>query len=69
MPVIPDKKIDQPERTVINVVALLTRFHGHIATEMITSIKHPLRILIQRGQRAAMSMPVEIQLRTMQSES
>jgi hypothetical protein len=69
MPVIPDKKTDQPERTVMNLPALLTKFHGHTATAITVRIQQPLRILIHLGQSAAISIPVDTQFRTMQSAS
>tara|TARA_R110002060_G_scaffold40681_1_gene52022 strand:- start:249 stop:533 length:285 start_codon:yes stop_codon:yes gene_type:complete len=67
MPVIPLRKILHPLSTVINVLALLTKFQGQIATAMMVRMKHPLRILIQRGHRAAISIPVDMALRTIQS--
>lgn len=69
IPVRPDRKIDHPESTVMNVVAWLTKFQGQVATAMIVRMKQPRRILIHRGQRAAMSMPVEMPLSTMHSAS
>jgi hypothetical protein len=53
----------------MKVVALFTKFQGHTATEMMVRIKQPRLILIHLGHNAAMSMPVEIPLRTMQRES
>lgn len=59
------KKTDHPDRTVINIVACVTKFHGQTAAARMVNKQLPRRILIYFGHRAARSMPPETQLSTM----